>query len=365
MTHKHSTRPDVLIVADDVTGALDSAVAFATRGLHVVAALSPDHLLGAYASGADVVAVATNSRDIDTEAARASVSRIGERVRGFEGILFKKIDSRLKGHIATEIEALTTARRTTILASPAIPRLGRRVTGGKLCGAGVAAPIDVASQIGHAARIPDIASQDDLRSALPDDLAGTLFVGAAGLAEALAERLASGSPSRPVPAPYAPALFAIGSRDPVTVAQVTSLSGVPVVSAPNGQVPAVSLSETTVVQVTPGSAEVPGSEAGRAFAAGVANALSQSDFRTLLGCGGETAAAILRHLGAGLLEVCGELLPGVPLSRCLDTERPLDLITKSGGFGAPDTLANLIGILTNAAASDATRQERIVTESRG
>lgn len=338
-------KPEILIVADDVTGALDSAAAFAVRGARVLVALSPDRLAAALAGAADVVAITTNSRDGSEDAARATVTQVRAAAESFRGILFKKVDSRLKGHIAAEIDALGISTRRSVLACPAIPRLGRHVVGGAVCGAGVETPLPVAPWIGRPAYVPDVYSDEDLHAALPEDLAGTFYVGAAGLAEALAVRFLPDAAPRPAPAPRAPALLAVGSRDPVTLAQVAALSGVPIVPAPNGLVCEMPLMVTTLVQMTPGTEEVAASTAGAAFARGIARIFEHAQVPTLFGCGGETAAAILRQLGIGLMELRGELLPGVPLSRSLDGSRPLDVVTKSGGFGPPDTLVRLVNLL--------------------
>ncbi|MFC6491208.1 four-carbon acid sugar kinase family protein, partial [Nitratireductor sp. GCM10026969] len=176
---------DVLLIADDLTGALDSAVAFAERGMCVVAALGVDHLPRALAQNAHVVAVSTGSRELAPEAARAAMTAVGDAAAGFSGILFKKVDSRLKGPVAAELDVVSTMKPGPVLACPAIPRLGRYVVDGAVTGAGVDAPIDVRSAIGRAATVPDATADTDIDAALPDTLGQTLFVGAAGLAEAL------------------------------------------------------------------------------------------------------------------------------------------------------------------------------------
>src|SRR5205085_1443639 len=55
--------------------------------------------------------------------------------------------------------------------------------------------------------------------------------------------------------------------------------------------------------------------------------------------GGDTVAALCRRLGAGLLELGEDILPGMPRASMLDGASPgLRLVTKSGGFGPPDAL---------------------------
>ena len=334
----------LVVVADDLTGALDSSVAFAERGLTVLCALSLSRLKEAMESGADVLAVSTGSREISEEEAVSRVRQVldlisahkdGNKVR-----VFKKVDSRLKGHVAKEIEALGVAQEKTLIC-PAIPRLGRYVKNGKLVGEGVDEPIDVVQISGLAQECSvDATSQADIEDAIEDFAQDGLFVGAAGLAEALAKKIAPVSSSEGMVAPIAPALFAIGSRDPVTLAQLEDLE---CVGAPNGVVPVPQnwSGDVKVIQMTPGKTVVSGQEAGECFAEGIAKWISETKPRTFLGCGGESAAAICAKLNIGILQVLGEILPGLPMSKSAGPDDDMFIITKSGGFGSKDTLVNL------------------------
>lgn len=59
--------------------------------------------------------------------------------------------------------------------------------------------------------------------------------------------------------------------------------------------------------------------------------------------GGDVAAAVLSALGTRLLQLGAELLPGVPLAWAQDgSRRGLRLVTKAGGFGPPETLAQAV-----------------------
>ncbi|WP_319414286.1 four-carbon acid sugar kinase family protein [uncultured Cohaesibacter sp.] len=332
------------IVADDLTGALDSSVAFAERGLKVVCALSLSQLPASMDSGADVVAVSTGSRELSQSEAVLRIEQVltmldahqqGEEVR-----IFKKVDSRLKGHIGAEVRALKHPF-DKIVVCPAIPRLGRFVKDGLLVGVGVDEPIDVAATVGlPAACSIEADGQEAIEAAiagLDDDM---LFVGAAGLAEALAAQMAPGASLQKMEPPAAPALFAIGSRDPVTLAQLECFD---ILAAPNGAVPdpADWHGDVKVIQMTPGESVISGQQAGDLFADGISNWIAKTRPRTFLGCGGESAAAICARLNIGILQVLGEVLPGLPMSRsCNDGDR-LFIITKSGGFGPKDTLVNL------------------------
>lgn len=112
------------------------------------------------------------------------------------------------------------------LVAPAIPAFGRVVTSGRVQGFGVDAPISVAERLGrHAARalIPDASTEAEMRALLEEaERSGTdLMIGARGLAEALAERMSDGEEASAAEMSGGPALFVIGSRDPITLARST------------------------------------------------------------------------------------------------------------------------------------------------
>src|SRR3546814_1188368 len=84
-------------------------------------------------------------------------------------VLFKKIDSRLKGHIEAELD-VTPFRRALVV--PAIAEFGRLVEAGHVTGFGVETPLFIAERLGrHAdsAIIPDIRSADHHEPALKSE----------------------------------------------------------------------------------------------------------------------------------------------------------------------------------------------------
>lgn len=332
----------LLIIADDLTGALDSAAAFACRGMRVIVANSADHVGAAMSQGAHVVAVNTGSREMGPDQAAQVMADICSVTAGYSGLVMKKVDSRLKGPIAAELTVLHEKFCLPIFASPAIPRLGRYVVEGHVGGAGVDTPISISSKLGCPAEIPDIRSDEDMDAALPKDVFGRLLVGAAGLTEALARRYAMGKSVSADITFSQPSLWAIGSRDPVTLAQVAMLENVEIIEAANGVVPDTDEVAALIIQMVEGADSISEFDAGCRFAEGVSNLASQHQFGSLFACGGETASAILARLGVGLLELEGEILPGVPVSRALDGVKGLQIVTKSGGFGARDTLQRLL-----------------------
>jgi D-threonate/D-erythronate kinase len=330
------------VIADDLTGALDASAPFAARGLSTVVALGPQDVEVALASGADIVGVSTDSREIAPEAARQAVADCMARLpRGWP--VFKKIDSRLKGNIEAELDAIAFTRALVI---PAIPAFGRWMRNGQLGGFGVAEPIEVAARLGrHAANadIPNIDEQRDIDSALATT-AHDLPVGARGLAEALAKRLAPVTVPTEFPSLSLPLIFVIGSIDPITTRQVERLRAameVTYVAAPDGEAPAVlpPLGKLTVLQATAGIGADPDLVARRLGGAVVH--LHPPAGATLVLSGGATAQVVLRALGIGILQLAGEALPGLPIARA----GGFTIITKSGGFGEPDALLALLGHL--------------------
>lgn len=206
------------IIADDLTGALDSAAPFAGRGLAVQVALSPEAVASVAASGAQVMAVSTRSRDGTKDAARKAMAQVVAALPAGVPVL-KKIDSRLKGHVAAELAVLDPAR---MLVAPAIPDFGRITQAGHVGGYGVARPLSIAEALGPLAGravIPDVTSATELAAALDRTQPGDLLVGARGLAEALAIRMTGQPAATPVLPRAARSLLVIGSRDPITVEQ--------------------------------------------------------------------------------------------------------------------------------------------------
>ena len=340
---------ELAIIADDLTGALDSAAPFAARGLGTVVALSPAALPDALATGAPIVAVSTDSREVSADIAskrvRTAIGRLPEGIR-----LFKKIDSRLKGNVATELDALDFE---SALVVPAIPAFGRFVRNGLLTGFGIETPIDIAHKLGiHArkAHVPDVSSQADIDAVL-DSARNDLLVGARGLAEALALRLVPRSSPTTPDLRFRRAIFVVGSRDPITLAQIEGLRSMRpdmvYVEAPDGAAsgPIMPTDTLAVIHATPGSGTSTPDAVARRLAAAL-DTVGPLDDALLVVSGGATAQIVLDHLGIAMVEVLGEALPGLPIARA----GGFTLITKSGGFGNPDALAEILAIGTQVAA---------------
>jgi uncharacterized protein YgbK (DUF1537 family) len=348
--------PLVAIIADDLTGALDAAAPFAMRRQRTVVATAPARLPAALSAAPAVIAVSTNSRESSSEEAVRVVHAVADSLRDTP-IVFKKVDSRLKGHVRLEATALAQQRGlSSILLCPAIPEFGRHIRCGELTGFGVDAPVNCAALVGPGdmpVAIADASTEAELDALVAATLGhgGQLLAGARGLAGALARRLSGvPEPSRTTPRLGLPVAMAVGSRDPITVAQVAELRrarpGVATVSAPNGRFEGESpRTELVVLQATPGEAAADPAAVQEAFAASFVPKFTH-DRRTLVLTGGATAAAVLERLDAGVLELWAEAAPGVPISRVSGNQDRPDIVTKSGGFGSARTLLDIVELCT-------------------
>lgn len=332
---------DLAIIADDLTGALDAAAPFAMRGIPTVVALTPSALPQALGTGARVVGVSTDSREMTPDAATRAV-RLALNRFPTGTPLFKKVDSRLKGNIAAELDAIAYKRS---LVAPAIPKFGRITRNGQITGFGLSGPVNVKTSLGHhaeAALIPDVESPADLDRALsqPHDL----DVGALGLAEAIARRMTPGATASGFTLSPSARYCIVGSTDPITLAQLDhmrhSLPGLTDIRAPNGIAPlVVAPSGIVLIQAVPDTAQATGPSVAAALGASLQR-LSPPPGSLLVISGGATAQAILQMLGIEMLEVLGEIQPGLPIAR----GGSLTVVTKSGGFGEPDGLSRLFAL---------------------
>ncbi len=334
--------PTILVVADDLTGALDSAVAFAGGGRRIAVARGVARIATALRSEPMVLAVDMASREGTAADAVAGLEALARALPlGAIPSIVKKVDSRLKGHVRAEVEALhRLSGRTRVVAVPAIPGMGRLQIGGILTGYGLADAIDMADRLGPDVELPDAETDDAVDRIVRTGDAATLWVGARGLAFALSRHRFG--PRAPAPPRLTgPALFAIGSRDPVTTAQVARLRS-RVHAAPDGSVPdGVADGVLDIVAMTEGGRARPAAAAGASFADGIAARMNATHPMTLLASGGATAAAILDRLGVGVLDVEAEIAPGVPVSVAAVPWGRMRIVTKSGGFGPPDLLQRI------------------------
>ncbi len=357
----------LVIVADDLTGALDSVEPFATAGLPSVAAVSIESAPKALASGARVVAINTESRDVSEGEARRRIEAAWRAAAPHspEGV-FKKIDSRMKGHVAVETGALARASgRSRVVICPAAPDVGRHVEAGRLFGQGVERPMAVADHFVDLRMAATIVADSgglslrDHADQVRRSPGVILPVGARGLAQALADSFAAEATAdkREPLNLSAPLLIVVGSRDPVTETQVRrlcrDLPQVHGIEAMDGHVDpdvlAVS-APAALLRAVSGDGQQPARMVADRLADAAADYVRRHGVRTLLCSGGETLTAVAHRLGVDWLTPLGAAAPGIPVSLGETPEGRFTMISKSGGFGDPDALVGIVARMVPAAA---------------
>jgi D-threonate/D-erythronate kinase len=272
----------LLIIADDLSGAADCGIACAGHGLNTVVALGD----AAYDSDADVLSVDGDTRRLDAKHAAAETMRLVQKyVRHNELLLFKKLDSTLRGNVGAELSAMLGALRGGVWRSerivtvfaPAFPAAGRTTTNGRQLVRGMpleeteiwrrhgmTGKADISGMLGTAgmrsAHLPldlirssnrslgdamfelakntdvlicDAETDEDLRGIADASFAlgrTTVWAGSAGLARHLPRAAGLGRSLRYLseqPLASGPTLFVIGSLSGVSQEQVKVLSTAP------------------------------------------------------------------------------------------------------------------------------------------
>lgn len=341
-----------LIVADDLTGALDTAGSLASP------AQPFDVPLGASPGCGPRIAIDTDSRDLGQADAERRVADIvhawGQRDRQ---IVFKKIDSVMRGHpIAETAAAFRAGGFDRVLLAPAFPDLGRVTRNGQqfVVGRGGASPVgpflpDAVRAFGlRAVSMQDIDRPADVVVVDAEDNASlaasvarmqalggrTLFAGSAGLARAL------GRSSPPIDVPGLD-VAVCGTAHPVTLAQVRRLDGSAIrIQSMDAETPfrtgfpvAYVAPETVVLE----------SAARPLITRSIAILVeTHQPPRTALMTGGWTLRTLLEQTQADRLRCIGLHRPGVPVSFVVGGRWDgTVIVSKSGGFGGPDFLRDL------------------------
>lgn len=117
----------LLILADDFTGGLDTGVQFAGKGIRTRVVTNPDTDYEQSAQGCQVLVVVAETRHLKKEQAYTVVRRVVEKaVRLGIPHIYKKTDSALRGNIGAELTAaLEASGAGTLYFLPAMPGLNR------------------------------------------------------------------------------------------------------------------------------------------------------------------------------------------------------------------------------------------------
>jgi uncharacterized protein YgbK (DUF1537 family) len=388
------------IIADDLTGALDTGGQFAKTGLETALLLSPRHALPV-----QVQVISTNSRDADVATARQQAAKAAKRLRG--RLVFKKIDSTMRGHVGPEIEVvLRVSGVEKAVVCPAVIEVGRRVRHGKLWVEDLllhksdfahdpswpAVTSDMASLLGlpvthlHLKTVRaganvlteaisnaptqiitvDACDDSDLATISQAVVAGHyLPCGALGLARAWVRELLGSRRIEPEPALQgspAPVLVVAGSRHPKTRAQVhrvaleRGLAIIEVAVAMNDrgdeqwQAIAEVLSEDRSLVIRAPLEEIRQASHRRALDVVLGKlalrVCQEFELAGLVLTGGATASAVCQTLEAVAVRILGELQVGIPWGRLVGgVASDLPVVTKAGGFGHADSLIRIVDIL--------------------
>ena len=316
----------VLILADDLTGAADCAAAFLRNSSQVVVALDQDARLDA-----PVLSIDLATRELAEEPASAHVLRALSSRRALQArILYKKIDSTLRGNLAAELVAAREAlgAKRPIIVAPAFPAQKRTVVDGRVFVDGKPLRGGNLTRMlrGLNVVICDAASDADLRRIARASLAlepRPLFVGSAGLARAIAAELPRRKP-RASRWPRGEVAVVVGSASPVSqrqarrVARVAKRENISLLQLHWARSPR----QTDAVLV----------EAFGRIAA------KHENVGAYVLTGGGTARAVLEARGVRGIRLLGEVEPGVPFG--ISIPDGVLVCTKAGGFGGPDTLVH-------------------------
>jgi 4-hydroxythreonine-4-phosphate dehydrogenase len=388
------------VIADDLSGAAECAAALAQ------ASVSPAPLIvtGPLPVGGNwVVDSDSRAQDATVAAQRvAAIVRDASAHRAAGDLLFKKIDSTLRGHLAEELRAVLELPQAVqaAIVCPALPTQGRTLRNGVLHVHGqprpdasglpvnlmkLLAPVDdgalllrpaqgltaaglareLLSVLERGTRViaVDAGDAEDLRRlalaiVIVSRTVRLLAVGAAGLCKALAtELLQAGGREHPMLAPsrdHPPIVALVGSFSPVTTQQVDELASQSDVHVARLDAPtwmecgaAVAQTVATAQACAESGDPVVLAVAGDAPAAS-SRALVQRMAEaaepllrlasTLVLTGGDTARSVLDRLGVERLQVLGELEPGI----CLSRDGTRFVVTKAGGFGDSQSLVRVL-----------------------
>lgn len=385
---------DMVVVADDLTGAADTAAGLVDAGFATVVAWPGEAIDGI--GGVDAIALDAGSRVLDPAAAAAATTAAvaWARQRGAR-CLYKKCDSLLRGHIAVELDACLRAWHPDAVAifSPAFPRAGRTTVNGRqfalgrdvgglaeiFAAAGLSvAAIDLArvrsDRLTAALRVAAEAKIVILDAAEDDDLlriaaAGraldrpVVWAGTGGLIRAVARaavdhRSVERRPAAAAPRP-GPVMIVCGSASTVAGEQVDRVAAagvhtivVPAAALRTPDSAAVdAIAEECSIRLRDGRdvavAIDAGPKAGDALADDriivqrLAAALAPCAALAggLTATGGDTATAMLRAWRITSVRVTGEAEPGVALGVAAG-DRSIAVATKAGAFGSPDALVD-------------------------
>lgn len=398
------------IVADDLTGAMDSSGYFASLGYSTVVVLDPN-----FSGDAAVLVITTNSRAEAPEVAR---ERVRQAMRGMAGrVVYKKIDSTLRGNIGEELQVAVEAMASEkAVVAPAFPAVGRTTVDGILLVNGVPvaetqfandpiSPVKESSiprllektmqqKVGCISVAEIAAGPKALKkniSQRPENiivcdvveashLSGIaqaaalaegrwLLCGSGGLAREM-HLLLTGVPkmkkTQEEGQKIGPALVVVGTKNQVAGSQLLRARdelGIPVLNLEAEKLNTEEVLKEAAELIDEGkglaissvfSRYVPALKQSMAkvMAEIVAGILTSHKFAGLFLSGGDIAVEVCRRLQVSALQVNGEVEPGVPAGELIGGQFPgMRVVTKAGGFGTEEAMVKSITYLERGSVS--------------
>jgi uncharacterized protein YgbK (DUF1537 family) len=401
--------PEFAIIADDLTGSLDTGLQFRKKGLTTVVPLDWNQPQ----PKAQALVLNTNSRNLPGDVAYQKVYKICRCLKARE--LYKKIDSTMRGNVGKEALAILKAQKIPrAIVVPTIPVLGRTVERGILRVYGIpllqtpyardpfyplwSSKVSELLQGETGARVDHLGLEDVRRgpfhlaekierspahilaldAVLQSDLKSiasackllpgrVLACGSVGLADEL-------GPSRKGEKKSerwifrGPVLIISASRNPTTADQIEiarlhsrfPLLEPDLVRLTNPRMAKLEVdaifqrlvdlfsSEPGAILTTTFQKHLPGKEEmiPQALGKAAVRILKKVRLGGLVLTGGDLAMGVCERLSSSALRVEDEVLPGIPSSTLTDGPfRGLRMVTKAGGFGEKDALWRIIQYL--------------------
>lgn len=390
----------IAIVADDLTGAGDTAVQFVRAGWSTrLSVEGAEEALAAGAPDAEVLAVTTQSRAMsDADAARVVQDNVARLRAAGAQRLYKKVDSTLRGAFKAEIEAARVAWREDAIAviCPAFPATGRTVEAGVLtvngkpvtetsaatdpvtpvteshiptllgCGHVAAEPGEsapsLAARIAKAGDVVVVDARNDedlelLARAIAELGERVMPVGAGGLAVPLARVWAGADQRSPVivvvtsqhsaARAQAEALRAAGATVWLpTLAQMADAAQWEAWAAPLVENLAKSDSDAqTLLLLAPEGRrdDLDSDTVAERLGTLAARLVTETGAAGVVATGGDGARQTLLALAANGIALVDEVMGGVPLGTMTGGKAAgLPVVTKAGGFGTEDVLVRAV-----------------------
>jgi D-threonate/D-erythronate kinase len=356
----------IVVIADDLSGAAELAgIAFA-HGLSAEVQTQWHQ-----ATGAQVIALDTDTRGVPAQEAAARVHHVAQQISAVQPrLLFKKVDSVLRGNVRSEIEAILSATgQSHAVLAPANPSRGRVIQAGRYLVGGV--PLhqtdfasdpdyprhsaDIATLLGGTSdriSVPDINTSADLEHIARSIDDSTLAAGAADFfAAILAHRGHSPHAAPPTELPLsAPALLICGSFAAWTNRKSECEAAKLTVVVPNHAGPACRAVAVEQLQARGnlvlgvGDFVAPSEQRHAAFASfttAAAEHIRRCQPATILAEGGATAAALACHLAWTRMTVAITAPSGIGVLRPLGSSDAPLIVIKPGSYPWPSAIWRL------------------------